>query len=177
MTFSSATSKLSGLSVKRTGYNQIQGRTLAQRVGSGAASSSRKSPARRGAICWISAYTPDAYANNLDYLKIDPSTVDALIMSHGHYDHCGGLIGFLEAQRDKMRKDLRLYTGGEDNFCHRMLRAPDGNFVDYGPMIDRSPVKGAGRRACPVGGPGHYRGPCLHHRRGPSDQHRACIAE
>jgi len=51
-------------------------------------------------------------ANNLDYLKIDPATVDALIMSHGHYDHCGGLTGLLEAQRGKMRKDLRLYTGG-----------------------------------------------------------------
>ena len=66
-------------------------------------------------------FTPDAYANNLDFLKIDPSTVDALILSHGHYDHVGGLIGFLEARRAKMRKDLRLYTGGEDNFCHRML--------------------------------------------------------
>jgi 7,8-dihydropterin-6-yl-methyl-4-(beta-D-ribofuranosyl)aminobenzene 5'-phosphate synthase len=65
-------------------------------------------------------------------------------MSHGHYDHCGGLMGFLEAQRTKTRKDLRLYTGGEDAFCHRMLRASDGTFSDYGPMIDRRRIKGLG---------------------------------
>ena len=58
--------------------------------------------------------------------------MDALILSHGHYDHFGGLMGFLEARRAKMRKDLRLYTGGEDNFCHRMLRGPDGAFGRYG---------------------------------------------
>ena len=82
-------------------------------------------------------FTPEVYANNLELLKIDPAAVDALILSHGHYDHMGGLVGFLEAQRPKMRKDLRLYTGGEDNFCHRLLRAPDGSFSDYGATLDR----------------------------------------
>jgi 7,8-dihydropterin-6-yl-methyl-4-(beta-D-ribofuranosyl)aminobenzene 5'-phosphate synthase len=89
-------------------------------------------------------FTPETYANNLNLLKIDPATVDALIMSHGHYDHCGGLMGFLEAQRAKMRNDLRLYTGGEDAFCHRMLRAADGSFSDFGPVIDRRRIKAPG---------------------------------
>jgi 7,8-dihydropterin-6-yl-methyl-4-(beta-D-ribofuranosyl)aminobenzene 5'-phosphate synthase len=62
--------------------------------------------------------------------------VDALILSHGHFDHYGGLIGFLEARRAQMRKDLRLYTGGEDDFCHRFLRNPDGSFSDFG-VLDR----------------------------------------
>ena len=31
-----------------------------------------------------------------------------------------------------MRKDLRLYTGGEDDFCHRYLRGPDGSFTELG---------------------------------------------
>jgi 7,8-dihydropterin-6-yl-methyl-4-(beta-D-ribofuranosyl)aminobenzene 5'-phosphate synthase len=89
-------------------------------------------------------FTPDVYANNLDLLKIDVAAVDALILSHGHFDHCGGLIGFLEAHRPKMRKDLQLYTGGEDNFCHRMNRNPDGTFTDYGTnhgMLDRRKLK------------------------------------
>jgi 7,8-dihydropterin-6-yl-methyl-4-(beta-D-ribofuranosyl)aminobenzene 5'-phosphate synthase len=92
-------------------------------------------------------FTPEAYANNLDYLKIDPRGVDALILSHGHFDHCGGLIGFLEAQRAKMRNDLRLYTGGEDNFCHRLSRSPDAKFTDYGTnhgMLDRLRLKALG---------------------------------
>ena len=131
---------LNGLSVKRTGYNQIQGRTLHSEWGLALHIESRKSGETRRYLLDF-GYTPDTYTNNLAYLKIDPTTVDALIMSHGHYDHCGGLTGFLEAQRDKMRKDLRLYTGGEDNFCHRMLRAPDGSFSDYGPMIDRTRLR------------------------------------
>jgi 7,8-dihydropterin-6-yl-methyl-4-(beta-D-ribofuranosyl)aminobenzene 5'-phosphate synthase len=135
--------ELSGLSVKRTGYNQIQGRTLHSEWGLALHIESQKSGETRRYLLDF-GYTPDAYANNLDYLKIDPATVDALIMSHGHYDHCGGLTGLLEAQRGKMRKDLRLYTGGEDNFCHRMLRAPDGSFSDYGPMIDRGRLKALG---------------------------------
>jgi 7,8-dihydropterin-6-yl-methyl-4-(beta-D-ribofuranosyl)aminobenzene 5'-phosphate synthase len=41
------------------------------------------------------------------------SQVDALIISHGHYDHVGGLIGFVETQRPRMHKDLRVDTGGK----------------------------------------------------------------
>ena len=52
-------------------------------------------------------------------MKIDPTAVDAMILSHGHFDHWGGLMGFLEARRGQMKKNLRLYTGGEDNFCRR----------------------------------------------------------
>ena len=81
-------------------------------------------------------FTPDVYANNLELLKIDVAAVDALILSHGHYDHFGGLLGFLEAQRARMRKDLRLYTGGEDVFCGRVVRSPGGKFSNSG-ILDR----------------------------------------
>jgi 7,8-dihydropterin-6-yl-methyl-4-(beta-D-ribofuranosyl)aminobenzene 5'-phosphate synthase len=132
-----------GLAVKRTGYNQEQGRTLHSEWGLALhLESQRGNETRRYLLDF--GYTPDAYTNNLSYLKIDPAAVDALIMSHGHYDHCGGLMGLLEAQRGKMRKDLSLYSGGEDAFCHRMLHASDGTFSDYGPMIDRGRIKAFG---------------------------------
>jgi 7,8-dihydropterin-6-yl-methyl-4-(beta-D-ribofuranosyl)aminobenzene 5'-phosphate synthase len=73
----------------------------------------------------------------LNFLKIDVSQVDALIISHGHYDHIGGLLGFLDAYRPRMRKELRLYTGGEDNFCSRFNRNTDGSFTDFGTALDR----------------------------------------
>ena len=63
-----------------------------------------------------------------------------MILSHGHFDHWGGLIGFLEARRPQMRKDLRLYTGGEEDFCHRFGPAPDGAFTEFG-TLDRNKLK------------------------------------
>lgn len=33
---------------------------------------------------------------NLEVLDIDPAAVEAVILSHGHYDHAGGLPGLLE---------------------------------------------------------------------------------
>jgi len=85
-------------------------------------------------------FTPDVYANNLGLLKIDPAQVDALILNHGHFDHYGGLIGFLDARRAQMRKDLRLYAGGEDDFCQRLWRKPDGSYFDFG-TLDRRKLK------------------------------------
>lgn len=38
----------------------------------------------------------DAFANNAARLGIDLSTIDTAILSHGHYDHGGGLARFLE---------------------------------------------------------------------------------
>lgn len=72
-------------------------------------------------------------------MKIDPAMVDPMILSHGHFYHGGGLIGFLDAQRSRMRKDLHLYTGGEDDFCHRVDN-PDGGFTDFG-VFDRTKSK------------------------------------
>ncbi|HYZ24467.1 MAG TPA: MBL fold metallo-hydrolase [Rhodopila sp.] len=87
-------------------------------------------------------FTPDVIGNNLELLKIDVAKVDALILSHGHLDHLGGLIGFLKANRSAMRDDLRLYVGGEDAFCHRVAKNPDGTFSPYG-VLDRHDLKAA----------------------------------
>jgi 7,8-dihydropterin-6-yl-methyl-4-(beta-D-ribofuranosyl)aminobenzene 5'-phosphate synthase len=50
-------------------------------------------------------------------------------------------MGFLEANRSRMRPDLRLYTGGEDDFRHRFLRNADGSFEEFGSTLDRRKLK------------------------------------
>lgn len=85
-------------------------------------------------------FTPDVLDNNLKLLKVDPAGFDALILSHGHLDHLGGLVGFLQANRTSMREEMRLYVGGEDAFCHRLQQQADGSFAPYG-MLDRHDLK------------------------------------
>ncbi|HLH91103.1 MAG TPA: MBL fold metallo-hydrolase [Xanthobacteraceae bacterium] len=82
-------------------------------------------------------YTPDALLNNIELLGTDPRKIDALIVSHGHFDHYGGLIGFLDRYRSVLPADVKLYAGGEDNFCHRVSpTGTPGVFSDFG-YLDR----------------------------------------
>ena len=75
-------------------------------------------------------YTPEALLNNMRLLGIEPERLSALVLSHGHYDHFGGLLGFLQATRDRLPAGIPLYVGGEECFCTRELNIPDriGNF-------------------------------------------------
>jgi 7,8-dihydropterin-6-yl-methyl-4-(beta-D-ribofuranosyl)aminobenzene 5'-phosphate synthase len=71
-------------------------------------------------------YTAQVINNNMSILKIDPSLFDAMVLSHGHYDHFGGMVGFLAANKGKLKARLPFYVGGEDAFCIR--KGPIGNF-------------------------------------------------
>jgi len=83
------------------------------------------------------AYTPAALLNNIEIIGVEPKKLDALIVSHGHFDHYGGLIGFLDKYRGVLPADLKLYAGGEDNFCHRVQpTGTPGEFSDFG-YLDR----------------------------------------
>src|SRR5450432_1843482 len=81
-------------------------------------------------------WTPEAINGNMDLLKVDPSKIDTLIMSHGHFDPWGGLLGFLDKHRKDLPADLTMYAGGEDNFCQRYVRAGQSELSDFG-MLDR----------------------------------------
>ena len=83
-------------------------------------------------------YTPEALNNNIEYVGADPKKIEALIVSHGHFDHYGGLLGFLDKHRDALPKDLTLYAGGEDNFCQRYSGAP-GALAEFG-VLDRREI-------------------------------------
>ncbi|WP_331371303.1 MBL fold metallo-hydrolase [Sinorhizobium chiapasense] len=86
-------------------------------------------------------FTSEALVNNSKLLGVDPAALDALVLSHGHYDHFGGLVGFVHQNRGKLKPKLPLYVGGEECFCARRWTAPPlkGNFG----VLDRKALAGA----------------------------------
>lgn len=117
-----------------------RGKTLESEWGLALQLASRAGAERRNYLLDF-GFTSDVYANNRALMDIDVGSVDALILSHGHYDHSGGLMGFLQADRARRRSGLRLYTGGEGNFCWRYTRNPDGAFTPFGTPLDRKKLK------------------------------------
>jgi 7,8-dihydropterin-6-yl-methyl-4-(beta-D-ribofuranosyl)aminobenzene 5'-phosphate synthase len=61
--------------------------------------------------------------NNMDLLEINVGKVMAFGLSHGHFDHWGGLIGFLIHHASKIMKGTPLYVG-EEAFGHRYSIRP-----------------------------------------------------
>lgn len=83
-------------------------------------------------------YTPEVLNNNLAILGVDPARFDAMVLSHGHYDHFGGMVGFLKQHGAALKAKLPFYVGGEDCFCLR--RNAGGNFG----ALDRKAILDSG---------------------------------
>jgi 7,8-dihydropterin-6-yl-methyl-4-(beta-D-ribofuranosyl)aminobenzene 5'-phosphate synthase len=81
--------------------------------------------------------------NNFGVLKLDPARADALVLSHGHADHYGGLPDYARVVMGKTKPGLTLYAGGEDTFCHRVIVTPTGSPLDFG-QLDRGMLEARG---------------------------------
>ena len=87
-------------------------------------------------------FTGDTFNNNLELLGIDPAKLDALLLTHGHYDHFGGMVGFLAMHGKRLKPGLPFYLGGEECFCSRESGAADAP-TNFG-ALDRKAIAAAG---------------------------------
>ena len=143
--------KADGIQVERVGRFEKRGvaphATLQAEWGlSMLAESARGDETRRVLVDF--GYSPEVLLTNMGLLGIDPATVDALVLSHGHFDHFGGLMGLLAAAKGKLKPGLPLFVGGEDCFCVRQI----GDRLDYG-VLDRPGILAAGIKLMVAEGP------------------------
>jgi 7,8-dihydropterin-6-yl-methyl-4-(beta-D-ribofuranosyl)aminobenzene 5'-phosphate synthase len=87
-------------------------------------------------------YTPETLLNNMSILGIDAARIDAMVLSHGHFDHFGGMRGLLDTHR--LPRGIPLVVGGEEIFCERvsLLRGAQRQFG----TVDRAAAIAAGVR-------------------------------
>lgn len=87
-------------------------------------------------------FTPETLNTNLALLGIDPAKLDAMLLTHGHYDHFGGMVGFLATHGKSLRRGLPFLLGGEECFCTRES-GPAATPSNFG-ALDRKAIVEAG---------------------------------
>jgi 7,8-dihydropterin-6-yl-methyl-4-(beta-D-ribofuranosyl)aminobenzene 5'-phosphate synthase len=122
------------------GGGKPPGRTLISEFGLSMHVESRRGAETRNVLIDF-GFTSDALVNNANLVGIDPAALDALVLSHGHYDHFGGLAGFLRQSNGKLKGKLPIYVGGEEAFCSREWTAPPAR-GDFG-VLDRKALESA----------------------------------
>lgn len=70
----------------------------------------------------------NVYCRNAEYMGLDLKSTDAIVLSHGHYDHCGGLIHFPSAHLSSVYVHLdafkKRYIVNADGKSYREIGIP-----------------------------------------------------
>jgi 7,8-dihydropterin-6-yl-methyl-4-(beta-D-ribofuranosyl)aminobenzene 5'-phosphate synthase len=89
-------------------------------------------------VLFDAGVSPDGVIGNLDRLALAPDTFEAIVLSHGHFDHVMGLQG-LAGRLGARRMPILLHP---DFWTRRRLAGPDRAFEL--PTPSRSAIEGAG---------------------------------
>jgi 7,8-dihydropterin-6-yl-methyl-4-(beta-D-ribofuranosyl)aminobenzene 5'-phosphate synthase len=84
---------------------------------------------RRETILFDTGVSADGALHNIDVLDVDLSTIQAIVLSHGHTDHTHGLTGFLD-RLGKRRLPILLHP---DAFLKRRIVLSDEKVLDLPP--------------------------------------------
>jgi len=88
------------------------------------------------------AADPQGVMKNMSLLKIDLKKIEALGLSHDHWDHQAAFIEILKAKKDEFRKGIPFYVG-EQFFVGTFQRRPSGDIISF-LALKREDIEGLG---------------------------------
>jgi 7,8-dihydropterin-6-yl-methyl-4-(beta-D-ribofuranosyl)aminobenzene 5'-phosphate synthase len=97
-------------------------------------------------LLWDTGVSCEVMLHNADALHIDLQHLDLICLSHGHYDHTGGLFGILESLNDRI-----CIIAHPDIFAPKLKTQPLFKFI--GLPFSRTQVEAAGAIMIQARGP------------------------
>ncbi|MFZ2471283.1 MAG: MBL fold metallo-hydrolase [Methanothrix sp.] len=88
-------------------------------------------------LLWDTGASSEVMLHNADTLDLDLSRLDLICLSHGHYDHTGGLMGILQRRKDRV-----CIVAHPDIFAPKLKARPALKFI--GPPFSRTEAEAAG---------------------------------
>jgi 7,8-dihydropterin-6-yl-methyl-4-(beta-D-ribofuranosyl)aminobenzene 5'-phosphate synthase len=85
-------------------------------------------------VLYDAGLTPETILHNLDALQVHLSDIEAIVLSHGHTDHNGGLLGIIR-KIGKQRLPIILHP---DAWRNRKLITPTGGEIELPPPDRRT---------------------------------------
>ena len=93
----------------------------------------------RHRVLFDAGLSPNGLIENMDRLQIQPKEIEAVILSHGHFDHTGGLAGLVE-RLGRANAPLLVHPKA---YARRRSAPPQGEPLPL-PPPSRSALEGAG---------------------------------
>ncbi len=103
----------------------------------------------RHTLLFDTGYTNISVLNNMQRLKIDPSAIEAIVISHFHMDHTGGLDGVI----DKCPKDIPLLVHPDAFLYPRYMELPDKRKLMFPRTLVREDLIAKGVNIIETGSP------------------------
>jgi 7,8-dihydropterin-6-yl-methyl-4-(beta-D-ribofuranosyl)aminobenzene 5'-phosphate synthase len=94
---------------------------------------------RSHTLLFDTGVSPNGMIDNMDRLQVDPKAVEAIVCSHGHFDHTGGLDGLVR-RLGSVNLPVLIHP---DFWNKRRVQLPGGNTREI-PTTSRSALQGAG---------------------------------
>jgi 7,8-dihydropterin-6-yl-methyl-4-(beta-D-ribofuranosyl)aminobenzene 5'-phosphate synthase len=88
------------------------------------------------------ASDPQGMKNNIELLQLDLKKIEAIALSHDHFDHQAALVELLRAKQEEIPRGIPFYVG-EQFFVGTYMRMPNGNIRSIG-ALKKENVEGLG---------------------------------